>query len=101
MMPSTSGNKSTTKDHLAPTELSRQTPVFTAQNQLGSQAARSNSQFHLEIRAQRVNQIEHFGSQRIKLSKFGAFAFEIETQLVEPAQHSNFDIKKDLANQRE
>ena len=31
---------------------------------------------------------------------FGAFAFEIETQLVKPAQNSNFDITKDLGNQR-
>lgn len=32
---------------------------------------------------------------------FGAFAFEVQTDLVKPAQLSNFDITKDLESQRE
>ena len=32
---------------------------------------------------------------------FGAFAFEVDTELVKPAQLSNFDITKDLEGQRE
>ena len=32
---------------------------------------------------------------------FGAFAFEVATDLVKPAQLSNFDITKELNNQRE
>lgn len=37
----------------------------------------------------------------INLRNFGAFAFEVDTDLVKPAQLSNFDITKDLSGQRE
>lgn len=37
----------------------------------------------------------------INYKNFGAFAFEVNTDLVKPAQLSNFDITKDLDNQRE
>jgi hypothetical protein len=37
----------------------------------------------------------------VNYRNFGAFAFEVDTDLVKPAQHSNFDITKDLSNQRE
>ena len=37
----------------------------------------------------------------INLKTFGAFAFEVDTDLVKPAQLSNFDITKDLPGQRE
>ena len=37
----------------------------------------------------------------INFRNFGAFAFEVDTDIVKPAQHSNFDITKDLGNQRE
>jgi len=36
----------------------------------------------------------------INYKNFGAFAFEVNTDLVKPAQLSNFDITKDLDNQR-
>lgn len=37
----------------------------------------------------------------INYRNFGAFAFEVDTDIVKPAQHSNFDITKDLSSQRE
>ena len=37
----------------------------------------------------------------INFRNFGAFAFEVDTSLVKPAQLSNFDISKDLPGQRE
>lgn len=37
----------------------------------------------------------------VNYKTFGAFAFEVNTDLVKPAQLSNFDITKELGNQRE
>ena len=60
------------------------------------------AQFHLVIKALgeyiREQIVEGHG---INYRNFGAFAFEVDTDLVKPAQHSNFDITKDLSNQRE
>ena len=59
------------------------------------------SQFHLVIRA-----LGHYIKENIEAGRginyrnFGAFAFEVDTDKVKPAQHSNFDITKDLSNQR-
>ena len=36
----------------------------------------------------------------INYRSFGAFAFEVDTSLVKPAQLSNFDITKELSGQR-
>ena len=60
------------------------------------------SQFHLVIKA-----LGHYikenieGGRGVNYRNFGAFAFEVDTDKVKPAQHSNFDITKELSNQRE
>ena len=41
------------------------------------------------------------GGRGINYRDFGAFAFEVDTDKVKPAQHSNFDITKELNNQRD
>lgn len=60
------------------------------------------SQFHLIFKALgeyvRENMTAGHG---INYRGFGAFAFEVDTALVKPAQLSNFDITKELGNQRE
>ena len=34
------------------------------------------------------------------MRRFGAFTFEVSSETVKPAQHSNFDITKNLDEQR-
>ena len=60
------------------------------------------SQFHLIIKALGEYIKENVCAGRgINYRGFGAFAFEVDTDLVKPAQLSNFDITKELSNQRE
>lgn len=60
------------------------------------------SQFHLVIKALGEYIRENILAGRgVNYKQFGAFAFEVDTDIVKPAQHSNFDITKDLSNQRE
>ena len=55
------------------------------------------SQFHLVIRSLGEYIKENIiGGRGINYRNFGAFAFEVETEIVKPAQHSNFDITKEL-----
>jgi hypothetical protein len=62
----------------------------------------AKSQFHLVIKALGEYIRENILSGRgVNYRNFGAFAFEVDTDIVKPAQHSNFDITKDLSNQRE
>ena len=59
------------------------------------------AQFHLIIKALGEYIKENIQAGRgINYKNFGAFAFEVNTDLVKPAQLSNFDITKDLDNQR-
>ena len=60
------------------------------------------AQFHLVFKSLGEYVKENMEAGRgINYRGFGAFAFEVETELVKPAQLSNFDIRKDLSNQRE
>jgi hypothetical protein len=60
------------------------------------------AQFHLVFKGLGEYIRENVSSGRgINYGGFGAFAFEVETNLVKPAQLSNFDIRKDLEGQRE
>ena len=59
------------------------------------------AQFHLFIRALGEYVNENLSSGRgVNYRGFGAFAFEVATDLVKPAQLSNFDITKNLSSQR-
>lgn len=60
------------------------------------------AQFHLVIKSLGEYIKENILAGRgINYKHLGAFAFEVDTQIVKPAQHSNFDITKDLSNQRD
>lgn len=60
------------------------------------------SQFHLIIRSLGEYIKENIvGGRGVNYRNFGAFAFEVDTDTVKPAQHSNFDITKELSDQRE
>ena len=60
------------------------------------------AQFHLVIKGLGEYIRENICSGRgINYKGFGAFAFEVCTELVKPAQLSNFDITKELDDQRE
>lgn len=60
------------------------------------------SQFHLIFKGLGEYIRENMCAGRgINYKGFGAFAFEVDTDLVKPAQLSNFDITKELSNQRE
>lgn len=59
------------------------------------------AQFHLVIRSLGEYIKENLSNSRgINYRGFGAFAFEVATDLVKPAQLSNFDITKNLESQR-
>jgi nucleoid DNA-binding protein len=60
------------------------------------------AQFHLVIKSMGEYIRENMQAGKgVNYKTFGAFAFEVNTDLVKPAQLSNFDITKDLDNQRE
>ena len=53
------------------------------------------SQFHLVIKSLGQYIRENIEAGRgVNYRNFGAFAFEVDTDIVKPAQHSNFDITK-------
>lgn len=60
------------------------------------------SQFHLVFKGLGEYVRENMcAGKGINYRGFGAFAFEVDTNLVKPAQLSNFDITKELNNQRQ
>lgn len=70
--------------------LSSQARTFEAVKPLDPKA-----QFHLIFKALGEYIRENMGSGKgINYRGFGAFAFEVDTDLVKPAQLSNFDISK-------
>lgn len=36
----------------------------------------------------------------VNIKNFGAFCFEVHSEVIKPAQHSNFDVNKNLEEQR-
>lgn len=59
------------------------------------------AQFHIVLKAtaEYIQEKMHDG-KGVSLKEFGAFTFEVISDTVQPAQFSNFDVTKDLHQQR-